>query len=116
MTAPTLPPWHDAMSDGCSVPAWLRFVVPLETPAQQAICREHDEAYYYGGTEAERLAADLKFAYRLVSETGMDPDTVMTYFNSVRVGGHPKFRIRGVSWAFGGERFCYGERAVPAEQ
>ena len=108
---PTLPPWSDAMSDGCSVPKWLRLVVPLETAFQVFVCRAHDAAYYHGGSEQDRAIADVKFFLGLL-HAEMDFDTAQRYFVAVRAGGGPEFRIPGVSWAFGGERFCYGEKAT----
>ena len=110
---PTLPPWSDAMSDGCSVPKWLRLVVPLETPEQIAVCRRHDASYYYGGSKVDRALADGEFFIGLV-KSGMEPDQARRYFDAVRNYGGPAHRIPGVSWAFGGERFCYGEKAEPA--
>ena len=109
----TLPAWRDPMSDGCSVPKWLRLLVPLETPEQIRVCRRHDEAYYYGGTASDRLREDLTFALGLL-DTNMKSYRVVQYYEAVRAAGGPRFKIPGVSWAFGGERFCYGEKAIPS--
>ena len=105
---PRLPPWSDAMSDGCSVPKWLRLMVPMETPGQIAVCRAHDRAYYYGGTEQDRAIADAGFYVGLLC-AGMPVTNADSYFAAVRQFGGPEFRIPGVSWAFGGGRFVYDE-------
>lgn len=103
-----LPPWSPLMSDGCSVPKALRWFIKVETPACRECCREHDKAYYYGGTRADRLKADLTFRDCLVS-AGMPKALAQLYFLSVSAGGAPWLRIPGVSWAFGDSRFRYGE-------
>ncbi len=51
------PPWDDSMSDGCSgVMDWLPFVGDMRD-----CCIEHDRRYHFGGTEADKRIADLKF-------------------------------------------------------
>ena len=96
----------------CSVPTIFGVrLKPLETEEQKRMCRVHDAIYELGGTEEERLIADLEFASDLLW-TGMSAADVMDYFLAVHVFGGPEFRIPGVSWAFGGERFCYGEKAI----
>jgi hypothetical protein len=113
MTA--LPAWRDEWSDGCSVPRLLRrllpWLLPLETEAEREACRRHDEAYYYGGSAADRRRADDEFHARLLA-AGMPRPKANVYWGAVRIGGHPAFRVRGVSWAFGGEVFRY--TAAPA--
>lgn len=81
------------LASPCSVPDWLRFAIPLETPAQQAACRQHDEAYCLGGERAARLREDLRFARRLL-HAQMTPDCVERYFWGVRQYG-------GTHWAGG---------------
>ena len=103
---PNLPPWDDSMSDGCSVPRWLRFAIPLETPEEQAVCRTHDRAYYYGGTARERAIADATFLLGLLASS-MEVSAAERYYQAVRLFGGPEWKQKGVSWAFGGERFCY---------
>lgn len=74
----------------CSVPDWLRALIPLETEAQQAVCRLHDYEYGRGGTHAERLACDIRFAANLLA-AGMAPESVEQYFWGVRQYG-------GLAW------------------
>jgi hypothetical protein len=55
------PPFDPAMSDGCSIPSWLRRYMPiLDSQCEECrtFCVEHDEAYYNGGTEFDREVAD----------------------------------------------------------
>ena len=70
----------------CSVPDWLRVLLPLETPRQQGACRKHDEAYARGGTRADRLQADLDFCDDLLW-ADMDPDRAEQYLWGVRMYG-----------------------------
>ena len=70
----------------CSVPEWLRALIPLETEAQQAACRIHDAEYGRGGSEAERLAADLRLGLNLLA-AGMDERLADAYVFSVRAHG-----------------------------
>lgn len=93
------------------MPRWLRLTVPQETDAQIAMCRQHDRAYYYGGSPADRRHADylLWFHMRM---TGMPQWKAWSYWAAVRIGGHPAFGKKGTSWAHGGERFDY--TAAPA--
>lgn len=74
----------------CSVPEWLRVIIPLETPAQQQACRWHDLEYERGGDRAARLRADLIFA-RLLLSAGMGPDLVEHYYQAVRDYGGPRW-------------------------
>ncbi len=48
------PPWHDAMSDGCSCPWIMR---PLMKPFRIA-CLAHDRLYHEGGTWIDKERAD----------------------------------------------------------
>ena len=99
-------------AEGCSVPTIFGVrLKPLETEDQKLACRIHDRLYKRGGTEEDRLMADLEFALDLLG-WGMSAADVMDYFLAVHVFGGPEFRIPGVSWAFGGGRFCYGEKAT----
>lgn len=73
-------------SSPCSVPDWLRWLIPFETPAQQEACRWHDEQYALGGPRAARLSVDLDFTRRLL-EAGMAPDQAERYLWAVRQYG-----------------------------
>ena len=98
--------WDNAMSDGCSVPALLRLIVPQESLAQCKVCQHHDEAYYYGGSRADRRGADAEFRAGL-SSSGMSAPKAWCYWIGVRFGGSPWYRVPNVSWAFGGAHFKY---------
>ncbi len=51
------PPWLDSMSDGCTgVPDRLPIIGNMRPD-----CVQHDKRYHYGGTEEEKLIADLEF-------------------------------------------------------
>jgi hypothetical protein len=89
----------------CSVPDWLRFAIPIETPRQQGACRRHDTRYLKGGDRRARFLADLCFALDLVgvpadllerlisqarwniSSGAMDVDDAERYFWGVRQYG-----------------------------
>jgi hypothetical protein len=77
----------------CSVPEWLRLLIPLETHAQQSACQEHDDAYNEGGTRRHRLLADIDLLDNLIW-ADMDPDLAEMYFWGVRMYG-------GMFWATG---------------
>jgi hypothetical protein len=101
-----LPRWDKTQADGCSVPQLLRIVVPQETAAQCSVCERHDEAYYYGGSRKDRRAADKVFRNGLIAAR-MFPPKAWSYWFLVRIGGAPWFRVKGVSWSFGGDCFRY---------
>jgi len=108
-----LPRWQPAWSDGCSVPPLLRVMTPTETGAVRAACVVHDEAYYYGGSEDHRRRADERLQEALIA-AGMAPWRARVYYLGVRLGGGPEWRVKDVSWSFGGEYFEYSPRpAVP---
>jgi hypothetical protein len=71
-------------SDGCSA-------FPDGTPFQQQLwlscCNIHDLAYWRGGTQAERLAADLALS-NCVAAAG-EPEVAAVMLAGVRVGGAP---------------------------
>ena len=102
----SLPRWDPSLSDGCSVPRALRWLIRTETPACRACCLSHDESYFRGGTAEDRLNADTAFMCCLIS-AGMPKALAQLYFLSVRAGGVPWLRIPKVSWGFGGNRFVY---------
>lgn len=99
------------MSDGCSVPDWLRKIIPYETAEECLACIAHDRAYYYGGSKKDKLIADLELFVNLVA-AGMPVWLATLYYAGVRAGGRPFFKIANVSWAFGGSVFKY--TAAPA--
>lgn len=83
------------ISDGCSL-------FPEGTPAQQELwldcCTAHDLAYWRGGTEEERLAADLELQ-RCVAAVGQ-PEVARLMLEGVRVGGTPRLPTR-FRWGYG---------------
>jgi hypothetical protein len=86
------------MSDGCSVPKALRLVIPQETPAQVAVCVQHDRAYYEGGTRLDRAVADARLLLGLLWDGHMDVDLAERYHTAVRIFGKPH-------WDNGGGRY-----------
>jgi hypothetical protein len=102
-----LPPWDDTMSDGCSATALLKHL--FETPLVRAACVHHDRAYYFGGSREDRLRADYQLGVDWI-RAGLTVTEVESGIAAIRVGGEPWYRVKGVSWAFGGERFRYSER------
>lgn len=63
-------------------------------------CVEHDIAYYYGGSRADRLRADRKM-WRDVADTG-HPIVASLMYIGVRMGGAPYFNTKW-RWGFGRE-------------
>lgn len=61
-------------------------MIPEETPAQQAVCKRHDEAYEKGGTDRDRAIADAEFLRGLL-RTGMDVYLAEKYHTAVRIMG-----------------------------
>ncbi|MFN0218430.1 MAG: DUF1353 domain-containing protein [Hyphomicrobium sp.] len=107
--------WDRRKSDACSVPSLMRLVVSQETAAQCQVCERHDEAYYYGGSRAQRRDADERLRSGLI-EVGMSKPRAWGYWLAVRLGGAPWLRIKGVSWAFAGAYFKYSpDPAAPAD-
>lgn len=110
----TLPRWKASMSDGCSIPPILQGMITTDVAMHNA-CVRHDELYYYGGTEGDRLKADLKWAVALI-DAGVAFSQVWDWLGFVRAFGGPEFRSFGVSWSFGGEVFAYTETpATPVD-
>lgn len=87
---------RDFSSDGCSM-----------FPDQSLInsddwcrcCFEHDIAYWQGGTEAERAAADLALRQCVLESTGDETLAEMMY-QGVRLGGSPYF-YNWYRWGYG---------------
>ncbi len=94
------------MSDGCSVPEVLRWLIKRESVAECAVCVVHDRAYYYGGSPEDRVAADEALRVGLIA-AGMPAWKARFYWLGVRLGGMPYWRVKGVSWSFGGGHFRY---------
>lgn len=111
MTPKLIAPWSDSMSDGCSVPTFLRKIIKTETLEQCLACIAHDRAYYYGGSKKDKLLADLELFANLTA-AGMPVWLASLYYIGVRIGGRPFFKVSNVSWAFGGSVFAYTD--VPA--
>lgn len=87
-------------SDGCSL-------FPDGTVAEPAkwcdCCFEHDRAYWQGGTEEERLQADILLRECVRTKTG-NATLAETMYLGVRTGGGPAFPTWyrwGYGWPFG---------------
>ncbi len=96
-------------SDGCSV-------FPDGTWQQQQLwlpcCVAHDLAYWQGGTEAQRLAAD-EAMQQCVSSIG-EPEIASVMLAGVRVGGTP-FLPTSFRWGYGWSEFR-GYQALSGEE
>jgi hypothetical protein len=90
------PALHPFTTDGCSM-------FPDRAPVGAAdwcgCCVAHDLAYWRGGTEEERLAADRELE-RCVTDAVRDPVLATAMFAGVRVGGNPYFATP-YRWAYG---------------
>jgi hypothetical protein len=91
---------RDFSSDGCSL-------FPDGTIAERSkwcdCCFEHDIAYWQGGTEQERKAADEALRDCVRERTG-DQKLAETMYLGVRAGGHPVFPTWyrwGYGWDYG---------------
>ena len=62
-------------------------------------CLEHDIAYWKGGTEAERLAADEALRDRVLASTG-NAELAEAMYLDVRLGGSPYFK-NWYRWGYG---------------
>lgn len=87
-------------SDGCSLfpDGWWD-----QADLWCSCCFEHDIAYWQGGTEAQRLAADNALSTCVKRKTGNQPLADMM-LNGVRFGGHPIFPNWyrwGYGWPYG---------------
>ena len=104
----TLPRWNASMSDGCTL------IGDESNPKYKACCLKHDEAYYYGGTEMDRQAADQQL-YECLQQAGMSKVQAYIWWMGVRAGGGPVWNQARRSWANGGDHFQYSEKATPTE-
>lgn len=99
LTAAVFPLWGDSLkpftTDGCSL-------FPEGTPEQQSLwaecCIRHDLAYWRGGTEAQREAADQAL-HACVSRVG-EPEIAKLMLTGVRLGGSPFFPT-SYRWGYG---------------
>ncbi|WP_269522834.1 hypothetical protein [Coraliomargarita parva] len=86
----------DFSSDGCSLfPD--RSLINKDDWCQ--CCFEHDIAYWKGGTEAERLAADAALRDCVLQSTG-NHELAETMYLGVRLGGSPYFK-NWYRWGYG---------------
>ena len=86
----------DFKSDGCSLFIDGTFKNP---ELWKGCCVEHDVAYWKGGTEEEREAADLKFRECILKKTG-DETLARVMYEAVRAGGSPHFPT-WYRWGYG---------------
>ena len=119
----TLPAWDRLTSDGCSaLPVGPRaFRLRINNwlfryfDGATAACEDHDEAYYYGGSQDDRRQADrvLDEAWRV---SGVSRSIRFIGNRAIRSFGGPRAKLPGVSWAYGGSHFDYSEQpAKPNE-
>ena len=95
-----LPVLNPFTTDGCSL-------FPDGTFARKTLwldcCIEHDEAYWQGGTEQERIDADLALKECITEETG-DAHLAKLVYDAVRVWGspiYPSWYRWGYGWSYG---------------
>lgn len=89
-------------TDGCSGGmSWTYGILFNKDLPWHGACVEHDRAYWYGGTAAQRKAADVKLMHD-VAENGYPTIGKLMYY-AVRVGGHPLLPTPwrwGYGWAY----------------
>lgn len=86
----------DFTSDGCSLFPDSSIITADDWCA---CCLEHDIAYWKGGTEAERLAADEALRDCVLKKTG-DAKLAEAMYMGVRMGGSPYFK-NWYRWGYG---------------
>jgi len=86
----------DFTSDGCSLFPDRSLALKKEWCG---CCFEHDIAYWKGGTEAQRLSADVALKNCILEKTGEEA-LAETVFNGVRLGGSPYF-YNWYRWGYG---------------
>ncbi len=87
-------------TDGCSLFPDGTF---SDNDKWQDCCIEHDIAYWEGGTEQDRLDADLELKRCIFERTG-DAMLAQTVYDSVRAWGSPIFSAWyrwGYGWPYG---------------
>jgi hypothetical protein len=62
------PPWHVGLSDGCSAPFLVKWMLWLILRMFLPYCHRHDEKYHYGGTWSDKLKADDEFYYDIYND------------------------------------------------
>lgn len=87
---------RDFASDGCSLFPDRSLI---DEKDWRACCVEHDIAYWQGGTEAQRLAADEQLRDCVLAQTG-DARLAEAMYNGVRFGGSPYF-YNWYRWGYG---------------
>jgi hypothetical protein len=85
-------------SDGCSL---FPDMDHLQQKSWCLCCLQHDKAYWRGGTEQERLAADVALRDCVAAQTG-DQALAETMYECVRFGGAPWFP-NWYRWGYGWE-------------
>jgi len=107
VNADTLKPFT---SDGCSS-------FPDGTLVQKNLwfdcCKQHDFAYWQGGTKAQRLTAD-KVLKRCVAKVG-EPQIALLMLAGVRVGGTP-YLPTSFRWGYGWSYPHFYGKLTKAEQ
>jgi hypothetical protein len=83
-------------SDGCSLFPDSSLV---SSDDWCSCCYEHDIAYWRGGTEQEREAADLKFRSCVAGKT-QNETLAMLMYEGVKLGGSPYF-YSWYRWGYG---------------
>ena len=97
-------------TDGCSL---FPDRAPGGTPDWCDCCVQHDVAYWRGGTEEERLQADIALRECVQNKSG-SPQLAQMMYNGVRVGGDAALNTTfrwGYGWPYG-----RGYRALSAEE
>ena len=87
---------RDFSSDGCSLFPDKSLITEEDWCD---CCFEHDIAYWKGGTEEERLAADVKLRDDNIKKTG-NKELAEIMYNGVRFGGSPYF-YNWYRWGYG---------------
>lgn len=86
----------DFRSDGCSLFPDRSLILEEDWCD---CCFEHDIAYWMGGTEEERLAADIALRECVLEKTG-NAELADLMYEGVRLGGSPYF-YNWYRWGYG---------------
>ncbi|MGZ0655808.1 hypothetical protein ACWPKS_09395 [Coraliomargarita sp. W4R72] len=102
----------DFTSDGCSLFPDRSLI---DAKDWCDCCFTHDIAYWQGGSEAQRLAADERLRDCVLMKTD-DPLLAEAMFNGVRFGGSPYF-YNWYRWGYGwNDRRKYQELTVKEQR